>query len=256
MACQLIRARVEQGQSSAHQAACLNNLRQLSIANVMYAGDHEDQAFPSSTCAATKAPSSGWPTRSSAPQSAIPKTPTPSCRLRRSSVVPPISRFSIPGSTPTPTIRASERGKHRNARQLQLQLRGLVPLRGRSWALASADHAGHKLGTSRSPPASSCSTTARIGGPNGRAPITSTAGTSCVRKGSVQAYKDAGCGGPTLYRHNEGANLAFYDGHAERMAKEKVWIPDHFYSTPKQPGMWVARSKSGSPSAEVWESYR
>jgi len=69
------------------------------------------------------------------------------------------------------------------------------------------------------------------------------------QKGSVQAYKDAGCGGPTLYRHNEGANLAFYDGHAERMAKEKVWIPDHFYGTPQQPGMWVAR-------LEVWESYR
>lgn len=25
--------------------------------------------------------------------------------------------------------------------------------------------------------------------------------------------KDVGCDGPTLYRHNDGVNMAFYDGH-------------------------------------------
>ena len=59
-------------------------------------------------------------------------------------------------------------------------------------------------------------------------------------KGSVQDYKDAGTGGPTLYRHNEGANIGFYDGHAERMAKQKVWIAENYNSNPKRPEMWVA----------------
>ena len=27
-------------------------------------------------------------------------------------------------------------------------------------------------------------------------------------------YKNAGCEGPTLYRHADGVNIAFYDGHS------------------------------------------
>ena len=68
-------------------------------------------------------------------------------------------------------------------------------------------------------------------------------------KGSVQQYKDAGCGGPTLYRHGESVNLGFYDGHAERLRKEKVWVQKDWNSSPKQPGMWVAR-------LDVWNRYR
>ena len=62
-------------------------------------------------------------------------------------------------------------------------------------------------------------------------------------------YKNVGNGGPTMYRHNEGAIIGFYDGHAERLAKEKVWIANFFISNPKQPGMWVAVPK-------VWNKYR
>jgi prepilin-type processing-associated H-X9-DG protein len=32
--------------------------------------------------------------------------------------------------------------------------------------------------------------------------------------------------GATLYRHNEGCNLAFYDGHVEYMSKEKIFIDE------------------------------
>lgn len=52
-----------------------------------------------------------------------------------------------------------------------------------------------------------------------------------------------------MYRHNEGANIAFYDGHAERIRKEKVWIQENWSSNPKMPGMWVA-------VPEVWNKYR
>jgi prepilin-type N-terminal cleavage/methylation domain-containing protein/prepilin-type processing-associated H-X9-DG protein len=59
--------------------------------------------------------------------------------------------------------------------------------------------------------------------------------------GSVQQYKDVGCGGPTMYRHNDHANLAFYDGHVESRHKTKVWIPEHANQQPYQPGMWVVK---------------
>lgn len=58
--------------------------------------------------------------------------------------------------------------------------------------------------------------------------------------GSVQQYKDAGAAGPTMYRHNEFVNLAFYDGHVEARHKTRVWIPEHA-EQPYQPGMWVVR---------------
>ena len=53
------------------------------------------------------------------------------------------------------------------------------------------------------------------------------------QKGSVQEYKNAGNGGPTMYRHKEGANFGFYDGHAERLAKEEAWIQSDWDSKPK-----------------------
>ncbi|MHC4539615.1 MAG: H-X9-DG-CTERM domain-containing protein, partial [Planctomycetota bacterium] len=39
--------------------------------------------------------------------------------------------------------------------------------------------------------------------------------------GSVNQYKQVGCGGPTMYRHNDKANLAFYDGHVESVGGQQ-----------------------------------
>ncbi len=64
--------------------------------------------------------------------------------------------------------------------------------------------------------------------------------------GTVNEYKAAGCGGPTMYRHNEAANFAFYDGHVEGRHKTKVWIPEHAEQQPYQPGMWVV-------NRDIWE---
>lgn len=44
--------------------------------------------------------------------------------------------------------------------------------------------------------------------------------------------------GPTIYRHNEGANIGFYDGHVEYMKKEEVFIEDDFVNC--RPCMWWA----------------
>ena len=63
--------------------------------------------------------------------------------------------------------------------------------------------------------------------------------------GTVNDYKQAGCGGPTMYRHNHMANLAFYDGHVSAMRKDKVWMADEFNNSPYNPGMWAVK-------LEVW----
>jgi prepilin-type N-terminal cleavage/methylation domain-containing protein/prepilin-type processing-associated H-X9-DG protein len=52
----------------------------------------------------------------------------------------------------------------------------------------------------------------------------------------IRPYKLAGLGGPTLYRHGNGVNLGFYDGHNEYMKKEKVWNQEAFDAG--TPGMW------------------
>lgn len=58
---------------------------------------------------------------------------------------------------------------------------------------------------------------------------------------SIKKYKDApySIHGPTSYRHNEGANVLFYDGHSDYMKKEKVFVIEDFEANPKIPGMWV-----------------
>ena len=45
-----------------------------------------------------------------------------------------------------------------------------------------------------------------------------------VGQGNWEKYADVDVYGPVLYRHNEGANVCFYDGHVEHMAKQKVYI--------------------------------
>jgi len=40
------------------------------------------------------------------------------------------------------------------------------------------------------------------------------------------SYADYNIYGPVLYRHNEGANFAFYDGHVEWLPKDKAFIED------------------------------
>lgn len=58
---------------------------------------------------------------------------------------------------------------------------------------------------------------------------------------NLQVYKDASprVDGPVLYRHSEGANVAFYDGHISYMRKQDIFVIKDFDATPKRPGMWV-----------------
>lgn len=46
--------------------------------------------------------------------------------------------------------------------------------------------------------------------------------------------------GPVLYRHSEGANAAFYDGHVSYLKKQEAFIAKDYDGTSKNPGIWVA----------------
>jgi len=62
-----------------------------------------------------------------------------------------------------------------------------------------------------------------------------------LHQANLQVYKDATprVDGPVLYRHSEGANIAFYDGHISYMSKQNIFVTKDYDATPKQPGMWV-----------------
>lgn len=45
--------------------------------------------------------------------------------------------------------------------------------------------------------------------------------------------------GPTIYRHNEGADVAFYDGHVKYLKKEDIFVIEDYEANLKKPGMWV-----------------
>jgi prepilin-type processing-associated H-X9-DG protein len=59
-----------------------------------------------------------------------------------------------------------------------------------------------------------------------------------VGHGNWEDYDYVGIYGPTLFRHNEGANFAFYDGHVEYLPKEKAYIETEDYPPQDATGMW------------------
>jgi prepilin-type N-terminal cleavage/methylation domain-containing protein/prepilin-type processing-associated H-X9-DG protein len=61
-------------------------------------------------------------------------------------------------------------------------------------------------------------------------------GWDVLHQDTIMPYKDAGCDGPTLYRHSDGANFAFYDGHVEYMKKDKAFNQEMWDAG--SPGMW------------------
>lgn len=59
---------------------------------------------------------------------------------------------------------------------------------------------------------------------------------------TLTEYKDHSprIDGPTIYRHSEGANLGFYDGHTEWRKKFEIFVMDDWNTKPKRPGIWVS----------------
>ncbi len=62
------------------------------------------------------------------------------------------------------------------------------------------------------------------------------AGWDVLGQDTIMPYKDVGCDGPTLYRHQDGVNITFYDGHVDHLKKQKVWSQEAWDNG--TPGMW------------------
>lgn len=241
---------LSKAKASAHQAVCLNNLRQLSLANVMYAGDHDDQSVPLIDLRRDQS-TELWMANPQYratigylqnPDSVVQTPKEYRCPADQQILNPRFYAYANDPSRPNEENRGTLTSYSYN-------FEDWFPSVGRSWALASSSHAGHKLGQIPEPSNALIFHDGHDWWSQWKGADYINGWDKLRQKGSVQAYKDAGCGGPTLYRHNEGANFAFYDGHAKRLPKEQVWIPDHFYGNPQQPGIWVA-------ILDVWNSYR
>jgi len=66
---------------------------------------------------------------------------------------------------------------------------------------------------------------------------------------NIDFYKNIGAHGPTIYRHNEGAVIGFYDGHAEWLKKQEIYViaDDSTTDFPDHPGMWSNSNKYNGP---------
>jgi prepilin-type processing-associated H-X9-DG protein/prepilin-type N-terminal cleavage/methylation domain-containing protein len=49
--------------------------------------------------------------------------------------------------------------------------------------------------------------------------------------------------GAAHYRHSEGANVGFYDGHVEWLRKIDIFDLEGYYATPTRTGMWTANGR-------------
>jgi len=227
--------------ASGHTAACLNNLRQFSIANTLYAVDQQDFCVPLLEL------------RGSGDLQLWMANPTfrgyIGYRNNANSVVQTPVEFRCPADQAIFNPRLYAYANNPNLPNEQntgtltsysYNFEDWFPSAGRSWAIASTSHAGHKFADVESPTEKLIFHDGHDWWSQWKGANYKSGWDRLRQKGSVQAYKDAGCGGPTLYRHAEGAGLAFYDGHAQRLRKEKVWIAADYNANPKRPGMWVA----------------
>lgn len=241
---------LSKAKGTAHGAACLNNLRQFSIANMVYATDHDDQAVPL-IAANRNGNTQIWMANQSfrdiigysKDANSIVQTPI-DYRCPADKQIRNPSKFAFSNNP-----NQSNEENRGTLASYSYNFEDWFPSDGRSWALASKNHAGHKLTSISSPSEKLIFHDGQDWWSRWKGADYNLGWDALGQQGSVQKYKDAGTGGPTMYRHNEGANIAFYDGHAERIRKEKVWIQENWSSNPKMPGMWVA-------VPEVWNKYR
>lgn len=75
-----------------------------------------------------------------------------------------------------------------------------------------------------------------------------TIGWDVLGHDTIMPYKNVGCDGPVLYRHAEGVNIAFFDGHVEHMKKDRVWNEDAW--TNGASGMWSTFTRYPPSEAE------
>ena len=237
--------------NSAHGAACLNNIRQFSIANTIYANDHDDQCVPLIDIERVTRARKVWMANMAFRKligydkkgNSMVQTPT-DFRCPADTQFWQPSKYSYANN---PNL--SNKANTGTLTSYSYNFEDWFPSDGRSWTIAFNEYAGHRFSQVLAPSDKLIFHDGHDWWSRWRGANHQAGWDKLGQTGSVQAYKNAGTGGPTMYRHNEGSMIGVYDGHAERLTKEKVWIPKDYNSSPKRPGMWVAVPK-------VWTSNR
>lgn len=227
----------EAGRSS----KCLNNLRQLAIANTIYAGDFEDQSVPLILQLGNNR-TRLWMTNQHFRKligygenvNSLIQTPIPYRCPSDFQIFQP-NRYSYANDPNLP----NEENKSTLV-SYAYNFEDWAPSDGRSWFVAVTDNSTHKMSQIPRPAQSMIFHDGQDWWSRWSSADYTRAWDILGSKGSVGDFQSLGMGGPTLYRHAEAASFAFYDGHAQKIRKEKAFIHDHFNRTPKIPGMWVA----------------
>src|SRR5262245_42642365 len=241
---------LQKAKAAGHRAGCINNLHQFAIANTIYAVDHDDQAVPLIEVRPdgnTQIWMANEKFRSLIGYSkfvnSVVQTPI-EYRCPADTAIWDPAKYSYANNPNAPN--SANKG---TLTSYAYNFEDWYPSDGRDWALASKSWAGHKLSQVKDPATKLIFHDGDDWWSQWKGADFRKGWDRLGQKGSVQAYKDAGTGGPTLYRHREGATLAFYDGHAQWLPKQKVWIASDYSANPKRPGMWVA-------VLDVWKKYR
>jgi prepilin-type processing-associated H-X9-DG protein len=232
----LSRAR-EAGRSS----KCINNLRQLAIANTIYATDFNDQTVPL-IMQLTDGQARLWMANLYFRQligygnsvNSVIQTPIPYRCPSDFQIFQP-NRYSYANDPNLP----NEQNKSTLV-SYAYNFEDWAPSDGRSWFEAVTETSSHKFTQIPQPSRSMIFHDGQDWWSRWSSADYTRAWDILGTKGSVGDYQALGMGGPTFYRHNEAANFGFYDGHAEKIAKQKAFVHAHFNATPKRPGMWVA----------------
>ena len=237
--------------NSAHGAVCLNNIRQFCLANALYANDHDDQCVPLIEINRRTGARRVWMSNMAFRKligydnkgNSMYQTPT-DFRCPADTQIWRPSQYAWSNNPNLP-----DKDNRGTLTSYSYNFEDWFPSDGRGWSMASKDHSGHKFSAVREPSAKLIFHDGHDWWSRWKGATTGVAGTNLARTEACRPTRAPATAGRHCTGTTRGRIIGFYDGHAERLAKEKVWIAKNFTSNPKQPGMWVA-------VPEVWNKYR
>ena len=217
---------LRRAREAGQRVVCGNHLRTLGMANVIYANEHKQTYTP--IYYTTPAGSATWISnkafRSYLDINAFQSAATP-------------GDYDVPDAFLCPSDKISIDPANK--------LGGVLLSYGYNytdWGWQNTEYAGHKAGAVKLP-AVKIAFTDSVDWWVQWSAADYRVGWDKLRQANIQAYKNVGQHGPTLYRHSDGANVGFYDGHTEYLNKRELFVAEDYDANPKRPGRWVVDLK-------------